>query len=172
MNKKQAGIILALLALIVLAAVAAAKINGPVDNLGRDWAIGESKTTSTEDDKQPGTKNNMFMDAKMEKEKKESEMLSSLANISNNKELSKEAREDATKKQKTLLDRKGAEERVQSTLKAKGFEDSICFIQDDGTTANVIVKSKEQLSDKQKKQIQESVLSAAKIKNIQLEIKE
>lgn len=171
MNKKQAGIILALLALIVLAAVAAAKINGPVDNLGKDWAIGESKTTSTEDDKQ-GTKNNMFMDAKMEKEKKESEMLSSLASISNNANAKKEDREDAAKKQKTLLVRKETEERVQSALKAKGFEDSICFIQDDGATANVIIKSKEQLSEKQKKQIQESVLSSAKIKNIQLEIRE
>lgn len=165
MNKKQAGIILGLLALIVLAGVAATKINGPVQEIaGNEWNIGKP-TANLEN----AGGDDYFNNARLDKEKKDSEILQTLSNIVNNENVSKDKRDEAAKKQSALALKNEYEGRIEISLKGKGFEDVLCLIQDDNRAVNVIVKSKEQLDEKQRQQIQETVVGTCKIKSVEVE---
>lgn len=176
MNKKQAGIILALLALIVCAGVLAAKVNG---NMG-DVAIGDmnagkntfnlNKDKKDTEKKENETSSDFFFESRTLREQRDAQTLQTLKTVMDNKEASKQEKEEATKKHTTIAINQDYETRIELALKGKGFEDSLCLIEND--KARVIVKSKEELSDKQRKQIQEVVMSTAKIKNVEIERKQ
>lgn len=169
MNKKQAGIILALLALIVLAGVSAAKINGPVDQIaGNEWNIGKPAANLGEDKDDE----DFFTNARLEKDKRDSKKEQDFSNISNNQNVSKEKRDEAANNQKVLTEKRSQEGSIELALKSKGFNDVLCLIQDDKSGVNVIVKNKEQLDEKQRKQIQDTVVGTSKIKNVEIETRE
>lgn len=170
MNKKQAGIILGLIALIALAGVASVKINGPVQEIaGNEWNIGKP-TANLENEN--AESDDYFNNARLDKEKKDSEILQTLSNIVNNENVSKEKRDEAAKKQAALALKNEYEGRIEISLKGKGFEDILCLIQDDNSAVNVIVKAKDQLDENQRKQIQETVVGTCKIKNVEVETRE
>ena len=169
MNKKQAGIILALLALIVLAGVSAAKLNGPVDGIVKnEWNIGKP-AANLGDDK---TEGDYFTNARLDKDKRDSKKEQDISNILNNQNLSKEKRDEAATNQKSLSEKRSQESSIELALKGKGFEDVLCLIQDDKSGVNIIVKNKEQLDEKQRKQIQDTVVGTSKIKNVEIETKQ
>lgn len=170
MNKKQAGVILALLALIICAGVLAAKVNSSMQDLG---------TVSITDNDDSATINNtsnenkigydFFYEAKSIRDKKSSETLEYLAEIIDNENISQLDRDTAAKQKIALVMDKENETKIEVALKGKGFEEILCLIEND--KARIFVKNVGEITDVQRKQIQEVVMSVAKIKNVEIEIK-
>ncbi len=168
MNKKQAGIILALLALIVIAGVAATKVNGPMGDVAdSDWNFG--KPAASLDGNKSSNDESFFDDQRTQKVTKDSESIEALKTIMNNQNIPSEERANAAKKQETLITKSNNESRIETTLKAKGFEDVLCIIEEN--KVRVIVKCKEDLTAKQRQQIQEVATSITKISMVEIEQK-
>ena len=167
MNKKQAGVILALLALIVCAGVLAAKVNSSMKDLGT------ISITDYQDDKVKVDKEEIgydfFYEAKSIRDKKSSETLEYLAEIINNDKVSQLDRDTAAKQKIALVMDQENETNIELALKAKGFEEILCLIEND--KARIFVKNSSDLTENQRKQIQEVVMSVAKIKNVEIELK-
>ncbi|MBU5590753.1 SpoIIIAH-like family protein [Clostridium sp. MSJ-4] len=172
MNKKQAGIILALLALIVCAGVLAAKVNGNVEELAMGNVDSGKNTLSLSKDKKPKevSESDFFYESRTTRDQRTSETIQTLKTLMSNSNVSKEEVDNLTKKHADLALSQDNENRIEIALKAKGFEDVLCLIESD--KARIIVKTKEELTDKQRKQIQEVVMSVAKIKNVEIEAKQ
>lgn len=165
MNKKQAGIILALLALIVIAGVAATKVNGPMGDVANsDWNFGQT-TASVEENKEE----NYFDEQRTQKITKDSESVEALKTIMNNEKVPSEERASAAKKQEVLITKSNNENRIETTLKTKGFKDVLCIIEED--KVRVIVKSSEELTAQQRQQIQEVATSISKLPMVEIEQK-
>lgn len=170
MNKKQAGIILALLALIITAGVLAAKVNGPVGEVsGKDFA-GNNKAASNDDKNASSNKQDFFFESRGIRDKRTAETLQTLNTVINNEKLSKQEKDEAIKNHTMVAMAHENETKIEIALKGKGFDDALCLIEND--KARIFIKSKEQLTDKQRKQIQEVVMSVAKLKNVEIEIRQ
>lgn len=167
MNKKQAGVILALLALIVCAGVLAAKVNSSMQDLG---AV---SITDSDDNVVSNTSNeskvgyDFFYEAKSIRDKKSSETLEYLAEIIDNENVSQLDRDTAAKQKIALVMDQENETKIELALKGKGFEEILCLIEND--KARIFVKG--EITESQRKQIQEVVMSVAKIKNVEIEVK-
>jgi len=165
MNKKQAVIILTLLALIVCAGVYAAKINSGNLYVNGDDTEGIS-SISTEKNTA-----NLFETARLERDKVNGEAITNLNAVIDDKNAPADKIADATSKRTTLTMELKYSKDIENQLKLKGFEDVVCNIQ--SNTVDLMIKSKDaKLSDKQMKDVESVVLSVAKIKNIKLSIKQ
>lgn len=166
MNKKQAGIILSLLALIICAGVLAAKVNSSMQDLGTVSITEDIDNTSSE-------KNNVgvdfFYEAKIERDKSGSETLQHLSEVIDSENVSQLDRDRAATQKIALVMDQENETKIELALKGKGFENVLCFIEQD--KARIFVKSSEELTENQRRQIQEVVMSVSKIKNIEIEQK-
>lgn len=181
MNKKQAGIIVTLLALIICAGILATKVNGPLEvNSGFDSSSGvlsfnkdnttdksTNKTTSKTTSKTTNT--DYFNTARPQKEQNYATTLADLKSIVDDKNVSEEQRNSAAKKFENLTTSQNNEEKIEQVLKGKGFDDVLCFIDTD--KVRIIVKAKE-ISSQQNKQIQDVVYSVTKLTNVEVELKE
>lgn len=168
MNKKQAGVILALLALIVCAGVLAAKVNSSMKDLGT-ISISGYEETDAKTEKNDKVGYDFFYEAKSVRDKKSSETLEYLAEIINNDKVSQLDRDTAAKQKIALVMDQENETNIELALKAKGFDEILCLIEND--KARIFVKNSGELTENQRKQIQEVVMSVAKIKNIEIEQK-
>ena len=171
MNKKQAGVILALLALIVCAGVLAAKVNSSMQDLGTISITDDvSDNTTVNKDSQEGEVGyDFFYEAKSVRDKKSAETLEYLAEIIDNENVSQLDRDTAAKQKIALVMDQENETKIELALKGKGFEEILCLIEND--KARIFVKNTEELTESQRKQIQEVVMSVAKIKNVEIELK-
>ena len=169
MNKKQAAIIVTLLVLIVCAGYLASKVNGPL--YVNDTELGGGSANSfNQTDKQNSKKSDYFAETRLIRDQKSNVTTQTLKNIIDDKNVSKESKDNAVKKYTEITVNSNNETRIESILKGKGFDDVVCLIEDD--KARIIVKSKEKLTDKQIRQIQDVVMSVAKIRNVEIDIKQ
>lgn len=166
MNKKQAGIILTLMALIICTGILAAKVNGPIGDVG---TTDLSALKNLKDTKQT-SKSDYFTYAKAEKEQTQTRAIQTLQGIIQDKNTSKENKDKATAEfTKLTTDQKHANS-IELSLKGKGYDDAICLIENN--QARVFVKSKEKLTQKQTNQIQEVIVGISQIKDVIIEAKE
>lgn len=171
MNKKQAGIILTLLALIVCAGILAARVNGPLEvtNDGYNsegtgvfnWSKKESTSSQTD----------VFVAEKINRENKDAQTLAAIKAIVDDKNVAEASKADALKQYSMKTKQMDYESRIEQTLKLQGFEDVICLLEADNSKARVVVKAKE-LTAQQRKKIQDVVVSIANIKNVEIENKQ
>lgn len=168
MNKKQAGIILTLLALIVCASILSVKLNGKLDdgtsNLSETIAF--NKDNKKEDD----SKKDYFYEARNTREQSTATTIEALKQISDNKNETKENKADASKKLTAMTMAKNNQTKIELEVKAKGFDDALCFI--DNSKVKVIVKSKDELTEKQSIQIQDIVKNITGNSNVMIERKQ
>ena len=169
MNKKQAGIILALLALIICAGVLAAKVNSSMQDLGTVSITDENQASINKDSSQSEIGYDFFYEAKTVRDKKSAETLEYLAEVIDNGNISQLDRDTAAKQKIALVMDQENETKIELALKGKGFEEILCLIEND--KARIFVKNASDLTDSQRKQIQEVVMSVAKIKNVEIELK-
>ncbi len=78
-------------------------------------------------------------------------------------------RDTAAKQKMALVMDQENETKIELALKGKGFEEILCLIEND--KARIFVKNASELTESQRKQIQEVVMSVAKIKNVEIELK-
>lgn len=171
MNKKQAVIIVALLALIVCAGVFATKVNSPLYVNGEDNnSTGKSTVSFNNTDKTSSSSKSQFFDeAKLSRDQKNSQTLQTLKSLIDDKNVTKENKDDASKKYTQLAMNINYESKIETTLKSKGYEDVVCSIEDNKAT--IIVKSKDKLTDKETREIKSVVVEIAKIQDIEIETK-
>ena len=170
MNKKQAGVILALLALIVCAGVLAAKVNSSMQDLGT-VSITDSgdDAANINNSKQDEIGYDFFYEAKSVRDKKSAETLEYLAEIIDSENVSQMDRDTAAKQKMALVMDQENETKIELALKGKGFEEILCLIENDKD--RIFVNNASELTESQRKQIQEVVMSVAKIKNVEIELK-
>jgi stage III sporulation protein AH len=147
MNKKQGIIIATLLALIVCAGVLATKLNSPLYVNGDDSGSGNSSAVSLNNNDKKSNTSSFFEETRLNRDQKNSQTLQTLKNFIDDKNVSKENRDDAAKQYTQLAMNTNYESKIETTLKSKGYEDVICSIED-GNKARIIVKGKDKLTDK------------------------
>lgn len=169
MNKKQAVIIVTLLALIVCTGVLATKINSPLYVNGGDTGSGKSAVSFNSNDKKT-TKSQFFDEAKLSRDQKNAQTLQTLKTLIDDKNVSKENRDEATKRYTDLAMSTNYESKIESTLKSKGYEDVICSIDDN--KARVVIRGKDKLTDKDTREIKNVVMSVSKIQEVEIQVKQ
>ncbi|WP_411679225.1 SpoIIIAH-like family protein [Clostridium thailandense] len=171
MNKKQGIIIATLLVLIVCAGVLATKLNNPLYVNGDDSSSGKSSAVSFNNSSQKNNKTSSFFEeTRLDRDQKNAQTLQTLKNFIDDKNVSKENRDEASKKYTDLAMNTNYESKIETTLKSKGYEDVICSIED--SKARVIVKGKDKLTDKDTREIKNVVVGIAKIQDVEIEVKQ
>lgn len=165
-NGKQAGIILTLLALIVCTGVLAVRVNNQIqESMGEvPTAFGESDS-----DEAAETSSDYFYESRNLREQKDSKTIANLKAIAEDKNTSDDQKKEAEKEltEKTMA--RDYETRIELSIKSKGYEDVICFIDDDN--AKVVVKTDEDLNQEKMVEIQDIVMNVSKVYDVDIEKK-
>lgn len=169
MNKKQAVIIGTLLVLIVCAGVLATKLNSPLYVNGGDSGKTNSTISFNSNDKK-SSQSQFFDETKLTRDQKNATTLQTLKTLIDDKNVSKENRDEAAKQYTQLAMNTNYESKIEATLKGKGYQDVICSIEDN--KARVIVKGKDKLTDKDTREIKNVVLGIAKIQEVEITTKQ
>lgn len=156
MNKKQAFIIATLLVLIVCAGVLATKVNSPLYVDGRE--ISESANANSKGD--------FFTELRLKRDNENAKTLPTYQTIIDDPNTAKEQKETMIQKFKTLTSNTENEKKIEAQLQGKGYEDSFCQIAEAKVT--VYVKAKENLTDKQAKEIKNIVVGFTKVKDVEI----
>lgn len=167
MTRKQFGIIFTLLALIVCVGVLAARVNGSLPE-----SPGDLNPTIKLTDDDSDVNADYFYDQRNEKDQVDAATKDSLKQIMDNTNSTAEAKETASKQYSTLVMSQNYASTIELEIKGKGFEDALCLIQGDGKKATVVVKSKEELNQKQANEILQTVMNVSKIKDVKIESKQ
>jgi len=168
MNKKQAVIIGTLLVLIICAGVLATKLNSPLYVNGADSGNTNS-TVSFNNTEKKNSQSQFFDETKLTRDQKNASTLQTLKTLIDDKNVSKENRDEAAKQYTQLAMNTNYESKIETTLKGKGYDDVICSIEDN--KARVIVKGKDKLTDKDTREIKNVVMGIAKIQEVEIETK-
>ncbi len=174
MNRKQGIIIVILLALIVTAGVMASRFNSPLlPIIGQKepptsvpYSDTENNLKSESDNLQVGS----FASVKTERSQTFAKTVQSLKNMMQDKDISEETKKEAESKYLDVTLSSEYESKVEIALKAKGYEDVVCIIQNQ--RAMVVIKSKEALDEKSAREIKNEVARITKIVDIDIEVKE
>ncbi|QGU95150.1 SpoIIIAH-like family protein [Clostridium bovifaecis] len=170
MNKKQGVIIVVLLALIVCAGVLATKLNADLDYVaGNDMTKGKDAISLNETSKNTSS-SNYFQESQIIRDNNMSQALQTLKALIDDEHTSKEDRADLSKKYTNLALASTNQSQIETILKSKGYEDALCYVQDNKVT--VIIKSSTKLSENQQKQIQDVVMDVTQIKDVEIQLKE
>jgi stage III sporulation protein AH len=157
MNKKQAFIIATLLVLIVCAGILATKVNSPLYVDGTE--ISDKATNAN-------SKGDFFTELRLKRDNENAKTLPTYQTIIDNPDTAKEQKETMIQKFKALTTNTENEKKIEAQLQGKGFEDSFCQIAEEKVT--VYVKAKENLTDKQAKDIKNIVVGFTKVKDVEI----
>jgi stage III sporulation protein AH len=167
MNKKQAIIIVALVVLIACAGVLASMANNP---LYVDVKNGANSAISFNNSSTKGSTTDFYAATKLNRDNQSAQTMQNLKSIMDDTNVPQQSKTDAAKKFTDVTDASNKEMRIEAVLKTKGFDDAICFVEDN--KVRIIVKSKDpQLTDKQTKLIKSVVLDETKINNMEISVK-
>jgi stage III sporulation protein AH len=167
MNKKQSGIIVTLVVLIVFAGYLATKVNGPLyvndsefSNEKSAISLKESKSSSS-----------FFMEAKLSRDQENARTLQDIKALMDDTNTPKEQKETASEKYLNIAMASQNELDIELALKAQGYEEALCSIVDD--KVEILVKTeKKELSQEELRSIQDVVMSKTKLEKIEVKIKE
>ncbi len=149
-TKKQMYIIAVLIALIGCAGLFAKKFNNNVKD-GSPLAVKTSKKQET---------TNFFSESRMGKENQRSAAKQEYEKIMNSKDASSEAKNDASQKLVSLVDMTEKENKIENMVKDKGYEDALCYVDENGV--ELCVKTKDALTDEQVAQITDVIVRTTK----------
>ena len=159
MNGKQAGIIVTLLALIICTGILASRVNSEFKTGMDDLTTISSKENSAD----------FFFDSRSVREQQDAKLMENLNAIIADENTSAEQKQDATNELAVKTAAMDSETRVELSIKSKGYEDALCFI--DGNKARVVIKNEQELSQDQANAIQDIVINVAKIYDVEIESK-
>lgn len=166
MNKKQVAIIVTLLVLIVCAGVLAAQLNNPLAVNENDVTNGTS-TVSQNNNANSSTATDYFTVSRLTREQQDNTTLEDLKSIKDDKDLAADNRNSAASEYQRLSIEKSNIVNIEAQVKALGFEDALCFV--NNGKVKIVVKTAEKLNDKSVKDISAIVVEVLKIKDISVE---
>ena len=94
-----------------------------------------------------------------------------LKDVVENDKTSQEQKDAATAQITKITLRQSQQKTIETNIKNKGYSDAICEISDDSKKADIIVKSDNQLTEKEGAIIQEIVQSACGISDVNISVK-
>lgn len=159
-TKKQTIIIAVLIVLIAFAGIFSQKFNNSFGNINQTSKEASSKKES----------GNFFADGRLGKENQRSYMKQQLENIINDDKQTEEARDSATQSLMVLLDRGSKENEIETLVKQRGFEDVLCFIDENGV--EITVKAVEPLNDDMVNKIKDIIVRKTSISPSNIVIRE
>lgn len=167
MDRKQAGIIVTLLVLIVLAGVFAQKLNGPL--YGLDGSGENNLNVESVDGSENNGSDFSFVDAQNTRDLQTTASLQLLQDIIDDENVGAEDKKTAAADYAALSSQLESENRIELSLKGQGYEDALCLIEDN--VVKVLVKAGEELSDEQYAEIRAVVSGQAGLKEIEIQRK-
>lgn len=161
--RKQTVIIAVLIGLIGCASFFAKKFNDSFKDTDMVVKQGTEVTETVSDNKEgkevaKNTKN-FFSESRMSRESQRTTMKQELESIVNNKNATKEAKDKASQKLITLIEKGEKENKIETMVKEKGFEEALCIIDDNGL--EISVKSKDKLTSEKVNQIKDIAVRAS-----------
>lgn len=161
MNKKQAFIIATLLVLIVCAGILATKVNSPlyVDN-----------SEIAQDASAPADNDDFYAEQKLLRQQKYAETVPTYKTVIEDPNTEKDAKEAMVQKLKEYTTNNTNEQKVESELKGKGYQESFCQISE-GKVMVYVKAEKEKFTDKNARDIKNVVLGITKIKDVEIALK-
>jgi stage III sporulation protein AH len=157
MNKKQAFIIATLLVLIVCAGILATQVNNPLYVDG---------TEISQTDAKKGDATEFFTEQRLNRENNNAKNIPTYKTLIDDPASAKETKETMKKKLNELTTNTENEQKIEQQLKGKGYEDSFCQIGEEKVT--IYVKAKENLTEKQTKEIKNIVVGFTSIKDVEI----
>lgn len=164
MNKKQAGIIVTLLVLIAVCGVLATKLNAPLYGLDGNPISKEDFAGTEEAAVIMGDAS--FEEAVIKRDTVATQTMEYLKDLINNESVNEEQRKDASEDFRKYALQLEAAKNIETKLKAQGYEDALCFVEDNSVT--VYVKAKETLTEDQCAEIRSLVASESDMKEIEI----
>jgi stage III sporulation protein AH len=140
----------------VCAGILATKVNSPLYVDGTE--IGEAADGNS--------KGNFFTESRLDRDNMVASTLPTYQTIIDDPTTAKEQKQTMMEKFKSLTTNTENEKKIEAQLLGKGFEDSFCQIGEEKVM--VYVKSKEDISEKQAKDIKNIVVGFTKIKDVEI----
>ena len=167
MNKKQSGIILTLVVLIVFAGYLATKVNGPLYVTDKDFT-NEKTAISLKQTKGSST---FFEEAKLSKVAASNRTLQDIKGLIDDENTPEAQKTKAADEYLSLTVASQNESDIELALKAQGYEESLCSINAD--LVEILVKTdKTELSKEELRKIQDVVMSKVNLEKIEIKIQE
>ncbi|WBW95328.1 SpoIIIAH-like family protein [Oceanirhabdus sp. W0125-5] len=160
MDRKQAGILVSLLVLIVIVGVASWKLNGDLPPLNSP--VGNLGVEQTEEE------NDDFIKQIVERDTTSAANMQVLQDIIDNKDNSEEVRNQALEQQTRMVVQLEKEQSLERQLKAQGYENVLCLVADDFNNVKVYVKLEEDLTEEQMAEIRAIVVSQTEIREVEI----
>jgi len=167
MNKRQSGIIVTLLVLIVFAGYLATKVNGPLYVNDGDFNT-ETNAISLKEKKGSST---YFEESILARDQESARTLQVIKALMDDANTPKEQKETASEQYLNIAMSTQNEKDIEFALRAQGFEESLCTITDDKVVVEVRTDKKE-LTNDEIRNIQNVVMSKTKLEKIEVSIKE
>lgn len=170
MNRKQAGIIVTLLSLIVCVGILAFRVNSGMQGLDLS-TLSVDDTSQNEEDTNTSVSDNTdyFYDSRSAREQSDSNYIKGLEAIIADENTDTTQKQEANAKLEAKTTAMADESRIELSITSKGYEEALCYINDNKAT--VIVKNAKELTQDQANEIQDIVLSIAKIYDVSIESK-
>ena len=171
MNKKQAGIIVTLLSLIVCVGILAVRVNNGMQGFDlttlstKDGENGEETSDVTVTDNSV----DYFYDSRSTREQTDSNYIKGLETIIADENTDANQKQEANAKLEAKTTAMADESRIELSITSKGYEEALCYINDNKAT--VIVKNANELTQDQANEIQDIVLNISKIYDVSIECK-
>jgi len=170
MNKKQSGIIVTLVVLIVFAGYLATKVNGPLYVNDGDFST-EKSAISLNQTKTASTASTYFVEAKLSRDQDNAKTLQNIRALIDDANTPKEQKATASKQYLNISLASQNETDIELALKALGYNEAMCSIVDD--KVQILVKSdKKELTEEQLRNINDVVMSKTKLEKIEVKIKQ
>lgn len=168
MNKKQAGIIVTLLSLIVCVGILAVRVNSGMQGLDLTTLSTEG---NNENEEQANTTSSTdyFYDSRSAREQSDSNYIKGLEAIIADENTDATQKQEANAKLEAKTTAMADESRIELSITSKGYEEALCYIDD--SKARVIVKNASELTQNQVNEIQDIVLNISKIYDVSIESK-
>lgn len=175
MTKKQFGIIFTLLGLIVCTAVLAAKLNkgGLNDPSDLTTALSIQETGEEEKGEEKETVNqssDFFYETRSIREQRDAGYIENFKSIASSSSATAEQKANANEEIAKITKIQDKQKTIETNIKAKGFEDALCEITENNKV-NVVVKSQNELTQKDTVEIEEIVYNASGLHDITIEMK-
>jgi stage III sporulation protein AH len=167
MNKRQSGIIVTLVVLIVFAGYLATKVNGPLYVNDGDFN-NEKSAISLKENKSSST---YFAEAILTRNQETARTLQTIKALIDDANTPKEQKATAAEQYLNISLASQNESAIEVALKAQGYNEVLCSILDD--KVQILVKTdKKELTPEELRKIQDVVMSKTKLEKIEVNIKE
>ncbi|MGH4050455.1 MAG: SpoIIIAH-like family protein [Clostridium sp.] len=166
MNKKQSGIIVTLVVLIVFAGYLATKVNGPLYVNDGDFSSEKSAISLTET-----ATSSFFTEAKLSRTQQNNSALQEIKVLMDDANTPEAQKKIAATEYMNISMATQNEGDIELALKALGYNEAMCSIVDD--KVEILVKTdKKVLTEAELRSIKDVVMSKTKLEKIDVKIKE